>query len=207
MAKKLLINDKKNGFTFNVKVEGLAVSASKKPKVIFKNDEGDEVKMTSVDLHGKPLGKTQRHWLDENGNRYDKKVLHAYDEETGDEIAPLDATNIFEIAKYEPIQNYTNSYIIEKYYEVYATEDKDLLEMKKFWEYLMKHQAVAKAEFIATSGVFNPSAAYIRPIEMDGKWTLELGVFKEKKEFSHLIDKEAEFKVKKKAPRKANTLL
>ena len=100
---------------------------------------------------------------------------------------------------FQPLPNYTDKYIIDKYYEIYPSDNKmtkdydrevavklNLSAMYKLWEYLTANDTVARGEFCTSSRGFVASDGYIRPISIEGKWGLEIGVFKEEKVFQHL---------------------
>lgn len=198
MAKNLQLLDQNLKISCNVKYEPLHEGEKEKSKVVFKAASGKEVKLTTVGPDRKPIA-TSKAYLDEDGREYAKQELAAYDE-SGEVLEPYEATTIFDIRKYEPASYYTDHYIVEKYYELFPSDDgkkKELdrkiasdlnrVGMKALYDYLVGNNAVAKAEFISTTGSYRPGAAYIRAITLDnGKWTLEMGVFKQEKIFKYL---------------------
>ncbi len=108
-------------------------------------------------------------------------------------------TRVFEVEGYQELGNYTDMYVIDRFYEIYASDNdmkKDIdreraiatnkTQMYKLWEYLKKENKVARGEFCPSSRGFIASDGYIRAIECEGKWGMEIGVFKEAKEFTHL---------------------
>lgn len=200
MAKNLQIVDENNNINATCKYEPLNMSEKDKPKVGFKTKIGNTpVSMKTVGPDRAPI-QTFKAYLDDSGNEYQKEDLVAYDPESGEELVAFDMTTIFSIVKYEPEANYTDRYVVDKYYELFPSDngkkkdhERDLamssnkVGMKKLYDYLVKEGVVAKAEFVATSGHYRAGAGYVRPITVDGgKWTLELGTFKEEKVFSHL---------------------
>ena len=95
--------------------------------------------------------------------------------------------------------NYTDSYVLSKYYELFPDEDghkkdadkdqarrKNLVGMRALWEYLHTNAVVARGEFNVSSAGFLTTDGYIRSISFGNKWDLEIGVFKEEKIFQHL---------------------
>ena len=198
MAYKLqVVADDKN-LNFNVRYENLA--RADKPDIVAKNMNGDVVKQTTI-YNGQPLpkGSTQRVWQDDTGNQYSKAELKFW---LGDEeVSEIEQTKVFSIDGYQDLKNYLDTYIIATYYEIFPDNNgmkKDidreravaanLNGMYQLWDYLNKNQVVARGEFCTSSRGFIASDGYIRAIDMNGKWGLEIGVFKEGKEFQHLND-------------------
>ena len=196
MAYKLTVADPQTGNTFQVKYENLA--KGNKPEVVAKNANGDVVKERST-YQGAilPPGSTQRQWTDEQGNVYQKSDLKFFYQDQ--EVQENSQTKVFTIEGYQPLRNYTDSYVLSKYYELYpSTNDmkKDfdrerarivnLAGMKKLWDYLTSTQQVARGEMIVSSKGFVASDAYLRPVAFGNKWTLELGIFAEEKMFNYL---------------------
>jgi len=106
---------------------------------------------------------------------------------------------VFTIEGFQPVSNYTDSYVISAYYELFPHNndmkkdiDKErsiitnLAGMKKLWDYLDQNKVVARGEMIVSSKGFLSSDGYIRAIKFGNKWTLEVGIFKEEKVFEHL---------------------
>ena len=198
MAYKLQINDKQNGFNFHVKYENLARYSKIKPDVIARTPNGKVAKERTV-FQGQILqaGSTQRKWTDDEGNIYEKSELCFYLD--GEEIEENSQTKVFDITQYENDDNYVNSYVVDKYYELFPSDNgmkKDfdrnkakacnLHGMRKLWEHLFKNNLLARGEFCASSKGFVVSDAYIRAIQIGSAWGLELGVFKEKKNYQYL---------------------
>jgi hypothetical protein len=197
MAYKLSIVDNTNGLNFNVKYENL--SKIKRPPIIAKAPNGTEVKERTV-FQGQVLvpGSTQRQWVDDNGTVYGKSELKFYYE--NEEITENAQTKVFEIASFESLTNYTDKFVIDKFYELFPDTngmkkdiDKEiakrsnLVGMRKLWEYLYDTAQVARGEFCPASRGFLASDGFIRAILIDRKaWGLEIGVFKEEKIFEHL---------------------
>jgi len=195
-AYKLNINDNQTGVNFQVKYENL--SRAKRPSVEAKAPDGSVVKERST-YQGQVLapGSTQRQWTDDKGTVYSKgELTFWYD---GEQVQENSQTKVFNIEGFQPVKNYTDSYVIGAYYEVYpGTNDmkKDfdrekarianLNGMKKLWDYLDQNQVVARGEFCVSSKGFVASDGYIRAIKFGNKWNLEIGVFKEEKIFEHL---------------------
>lgn len=196
MAYKLQISDTNTGANFQVKYENL--SRLKRPGVEAKNTAGELIKERST-YQGKPLppGSTHRQWMDDKGNIYSKgELTFWYD---GEMVEENSQTKVFSIEGYQPLSNYTDSYVISSYYELYpGTNDmkKDfdreraritnLNGMRKLWEYLDKTGQVARGEFCVSSKGFVASDGYVRAIKFGNKWGLEIGIFKEEKIFEHL---------------------
>ena len=71
----------------------------------------------------------------------------------------------------------------------------NLAGMYRLWEKLTKEEVVARGEFCTSSRGFVASDGYIRAICVDnGKWGLEIGVFKEEKIFEHLQEGKPDFR-------------
>ena len=196
MAYKLTIADPKTGVNFQVKYENLA--RAKRPSVEAKSPTGDPVKERTV-YQGQVLqpGSTNRQWVDDKGSIFQKSELTFW--YNGEQVEENSQTKVFNIEGYQPIKNYTDSYVISAFYELYpGTNDmkKDfdreraritnLNGMKKLFDYLDQNQVVARGEFCVSSKGFVASDGYVRAIKFGNKWGLEIGVFKEEKIFEHL---------------------
>lgn len=197
MSYKLQITDQQQGFNANVRYENL--SKAEKPEIVAKTSTGVIVHERTT-YNGTVLtpGSTQRQWVDDQGGVYSKQDLTFT---CGDQVvSEVAQTKVFEVVGYQPLINYTDNYIIDKYYEIYADDNgmkKDIDKaravasntylLKKLWEYLDKNQVVARGEFCTASRGFIASDGYIRAIKIPGnKWGLEIGVFKEEKVFQHV---------------------
>lgn len=206
---KLQITDTtKNGVTlnFNVKYENLEKKKNK-PTVVAKTQDGKVVKEKTI-FQGQVLqqGMTERRYVTEEGEQYTKDELTFWCEMNGESVQtqPVTQTKVFQITTYEPLAKYTDHYIISAYYELSpATNDmkkdadkeialnSNLQQMHTLWKYLYENKLIARAEFCVSSRGFIVSDGYIRAISIDGnKWTLELGVFKEAKIFTHMNEGE-----------------
>jgi len=203
MAYKLQITDKNLNLNFNVKYENLA--KTKRPPVIAKAPDNKtelKEKMVIVDSQGQVLqGKMGRRWMDDAGGEYGKTELTFWFND--EQVLENQQTKIFEVEGYQPVENYTDKYVISTYYELApSTNDlkkdidrqkarsSNLHQMRKLWEYLHNSKQVARGEFCPSSRGFMASDGYIRAIYIDNsKWGLEIGVFKEEKVFQHLEEK------------------
>lgn len=196
MAYKIQIVEDRLGLNFNSKYENLAKLV--RPEVEAKAPDGSLVKEKST-YQGQILGQgaTQRQWVDDKGNIYAKGQLKFFYQ--GQEVTENTQTKVFTIVGYQPIKNYTDTYVISAYYELFPHNndmkkdfDKEtarvtnLVGMKKLWEHLNHNGLVARGEFCPSSKGFVASDGYIRAVEFGNKWGLELGVFKEEKIFEHL---------------------
>ena len=195
MAYKLQINDER-GNGFQVKYQNLA--KAKRPSVEAKNNAGDLCKETTM-YQGQVLGPgaTQRKYCDSHGNTFAKSDLKFYYE--GEEVVENSQTKVFTIEGYQPVSNYTDSYVISAYYELFPHNNdmkKDfdrqsaiignLTGMKKLWDHLQDKQVVARGEMCISSKGFIASDGYLRAIKFGNKCGIELGIFKEEKIFEHL---------------------
>jgi len=193
---KLSIIDREKGINCNVGYENMA--RAEKPEVIAKTRDGKIVKEKTV-YQGKILnqGDTNRMWCDPEGNFHEKKELQFFSGE--DEIGEIAMTKVFDIQAYEPVSNYLDRYIISAFYEITPSNndmksdyDRDmakkvnLSQMKKLWDFLVETNQVARATFNVSSRGFLESDGYCRAISIEGHWGLEIGVFKQPKEFQHL---------------------
>jgi hypothetical protein len=192
-SKKLkIVMDDSN---FNVRYENMA--RAKKPVVIAKAPNGKEVSNRTV-FQGKPLlpGSTTKKWLDDTGKEYSKQELTFYVD--GEATEECGQTKEFAIDSFEPLADYTDKYVIGKYYELWADDDgfeKDIdrnraiarnnVGLRKLWEKLTKDKVVARGEFNTGRG-FVVSDGYIRAYQDGNKWGVEIGMFDQRKEFHHL---------------------
>lgn len=198
MAYRLQVVDEQHGISFNSKRENL--SNYKRPEVVATAPNGTVVKERTL-YQGQILapGSTNRSWADEQGTLYSKQELTFTYE--GEQVAENSMTKVFQVTSFETETNYTDRYVIDKYYELFPSAndmkkdfDKEiairsnLSQMYKLWERLFNNGEVARGEFCVSSKGFVASDGYIRAISIDGKWTLEIGVFKEEKIFNHLND-------------------
>ena len=196
MAYKLQVVENKMGINFNVKYQNL--SRYKRPEVEAKAPDGSVVKERTT-YQGAVLGKgaTNRQWCDDNGNVFAKSALKFYYQ--GQEVPENAQTKVLTIDGYQPLKNYTDTYVISTYYETFPHNndmkkdfDKNVARltnlsgMKKLFDYLDKNKLVARGEFCPSSKGFVASDGYLRPVKFGNKWGLELAVFKEEKIFEHL---------------------
>lgn len=196
MAYKLCISDNKQGIQFNVRYENMA--KAEKPTIIAKAPNGKEVHEKTT-YQGQVLspGSTQRQWVDEQGQPYPKSELTFWYEDQ--QINEINQTKVMEIQGYQPLKNYTDNYVIDKYYELFPSDNdmkKDFdknkavsantFQMRKLWEYLKANGVVARGEFNASSKGFLAGDGYIRAVEFGNKWGLEIGVFSQEKVYEHL---------------------
>jgi len=199
MGYNLQVVDEKNSITFNGKYENL--SKYKKPSVkAMASKDGVEVEVKERTVYQDQVlvpGSTQRKWIDDQGNQYAKsELVFTYE---GEEVQENTQTKVFHVEQFQPLVNYTDMYVIDKYYEVYPSDNKmkkdfdrdiaiktNLSHMYKLWKYLTENDVCARGEFCTSSRGFMASDGYIRAISIEGKWALEIGVFKEEKIFQHL---------------------
>lgn len=198
MAYKLQVVEDNMGLNFNVKYQNL--SKYKSPDVEAREPGGNIVKERTT-YQGQVLGPgaTNRQWVDDKGNAYPKSSLKFY--YNGQEVPENTQTKVFKIEGYQPLKNYTDTYIISTYYETFPHNNdmkKDfdretarltnLAGMKKLFDHLEANNLVARGEFCPSSKGFMASDGYLRPVRIGNKWALELAVFKEEKLFEHLND-------------------
>jgi hypothetical protein len=196
MAYNIQISDGKQGINFNAKYEKL--DKAKSPSVEAKAPNGKVVKERTT-YQGKTLGpgSTQRQWVDDDGSAYAKAELTFWYD--GEQVSEIAQTKTFQVEGYQDLVNYTDSYVISKYYEVFPSDNgmkkdidrqvavrSNLSSMRKLWEYLKTNKKVARGEFCPSSRGFVASDGYIRAVEFGNKWGLEIGIFKEEKVFGHL---------------------
>jgi hypothetical protein len=196
MAYNIQIVDGNQGVTFNAKYEKL--DKAKSPSIEAKAPSGKLVKERTT-YQGQVLGpgSTQRQWVDDDGNAYSKAELTFWYD--GEQVSEIAQTKVMQIEGYQDLVNYTDTYVISKFYEVFPSDNgmkkdidrevavrSNLSQMRKLWEYLKKNNKVARGEFCSSSRGFVASDGYVRAVEFGNKWGLEIGVFKEEKIFSHL---------------------
>jgi hypothetical protein len=196
MAYKLKIVENAMGINFDCKYENL--SKHVRPDVEAKAPDGSIVKEKTT-FQGQVLGPgaTNRQWVDDAGNIYQKGQLKFFYE--GQEVSENQQTKVFTITGYQSVKNYTDNYVIASYYETFPHDndmkkdfDKEVARktnlrgMKALWEHLRKTNQVARGEFCPSSKGFVASDGYLRAVEFGNKWAIELGVFKEEKLFEHL---------------------
>jgi hypothetical protein len=203
MSFKIQIVDQKSGVTFNARYERLDKESNNKVSTVAKAPNGAVVKETT--FYGDvplPAGSTQRRWVDDKGTQYAKSELtFVIQDADGKEtpVSEVEQTKVMTIDGYQTLQNYTDTYAICAYYEVFPDDNgmkKDLDRqvavnanlrgMRKLWEFLRENNCVARGVFCPTSRGFVESDGYIRALDLEGKWGLEIGQFKQAKVFQHL---------------------
>jgi hypothetical protein len=196
MAKNLQIVSSSLSLNFNVKYNKL--DKAERPPVTAKAPNGAEVKEKAFFKDQQvQQGEITKRWVDDLGNQYGKTELSFWYE--GEQVEEIKETKVFEVEGFSPLSNYNDSYVVKKYYEVYPSnngmkkdfdrkraESANLAQMKKLWDYLKKEQVLARGEFNPSSRGFIASDAYIRAVEINGLWGLEIGVFSEERVFEHL---------------------
>ena len=111
MAYKLSVYEPKLGINIQVKYENL--SRQERPEVEAKAPDGSAVKERTT-FQGQVLGPgaTQRQWVDDKGNAYQKSQLKFYYQ--GQEVQENTQTKIFEVSGYQDLKNYTDNYDSDK---------------------------------------------------------------------------------------------
>lgn len=191
---------KVNGKIIKMKPDG-------SPEFIRKNEKGEVVGFFNT-KDGQPVLTNGRGYYtyDEqaDGSKTPKDkagmVVCYYETEDGELIQAHNKqkTEVFEIQKFEPLDNYTDKYIISDYYSLIPSKGKSKNDhqrnlnakanergMKKLYDYMIKNKVVGRGVLNITSGVGLPNLAYVRPVPIDdkGNWTLEIGTFKQQKRY------------------------
>lgn len=177
----------------NRKVNGKEIQMDNygSPKTIKKTPAGIEV-----------IGKMTKSKYDTDGNQLpdDIEVLEYFVTVDGEEIPTSNAfgrTEVLNIKKFEPLEYYTDRYIIDAYYQLMPSSGKskkdydkamckraNTLGLKKLWDKLYTEQVVGKAEFNMRDSKL-PNYAFVRAVKINGtKWTLEIGRYKQQKLYS-----------------------
>lgn len=196
MSYKLTISDPQNGFNFNARYEKM--DRAEKPDVIAKSPTGEVVSERTVS-QGQVLlpGSTQKQWVNEAGKPYSKAELTFWYKD--EQVAEIAQTKVFTVAEYVPFKQYIDDYVIDKFYEVFPSDNdmkKEIdqeqaikanrYQMRKLWEYLVANDVVARGEFNTSSKGFVSSDGFIRALKNGSQWGLEIGKFKEQKVFHHM---------------------
>jgi hypothetical protein len=193
MAYNLQIVSKDLEINCNVKYEKM--DTTKKQEVKAFAPDGTEVKQRNC-YEGKPVT-CQRVWMDDNGKQYSKQELtFKMDDEV---VSNVSQTKVFDALKCISAEDYNNKYVVDKYYELYPSDNgmkKDIdreyavkgnqYQMYKLWKHLIDSNQIMIAPFASSSLGFYEDIGYIRAVDIEGKWGLELGVIRENKAFSHL---------------------
>ena len=205
-AYRLRVVDNNDGISFDCMRNNMK---GKKEEIVIKpyNSKGEELTKKQLDIAtGQPIQYTFK-YIDKTGNQYDKGEV-IFKNDKGEEVESIDMTTVFEVIAYRPINEYTDRFVVDSFYELYPdngashtnkgkkkvsdyerdqTRVSNLVGMRKLWEKLYNGALVAGGHFNGASGNFKPGMAFIRAVKMPGeKWVLELGVFKEEKVFEHL---------------------
>lgn len=190
---------KVNGKIIKMKPDG-------SPEFVRKNEKGEVVGFFNT-KDGQPVLTNGRGYYtyDEQGDSKIPKekaglVVCYYETEDGELIQAHDKqkTEVFEIQKWEPLENYTDKYIINAYYSLIPSKGKSKNDhqrnlnaksnergMRKLYDYMITNGVVGRGVLNITSGVGLPTLAYIRPVPLDkqGNWTMEIGTFKQQKRY------------------------
>ena len=184
---------KVNGKAIKVKSDG-------SPVLKYKDPTGtDELVYQEIDAAtGQPIKGRTSVYVDPNGKEYAKDEVTAYYQTEDDELIPATKnvkTDVFEIKKWEPLENYLDKYQMESYYQVRpsagdSTRDHtkrlnvelNTVELFKLWKHMTKEGVVGRGELNLSSSGYLKKYAYLRPIKVgtDG-WSFEIAVFKENK--------------------------
>jgi hypothetical protein len=209
--------------SFDIKLENLSGKAEPRkvngkpicmktdgsPEIVRKAPNGKMVEFARRAPDGSILTETMNCYVDDTGTAYaPNEVLNYYKTEDGDliEATKNEKTEVFEVSKFEPLENYLDKYQMDTYHQVKpgtGESKKDFAKklaiqantvgMKKLWDKLNSENLVGRGTLNLTSNGWLPSVGYIRAIKVNGsKWTLELAVFKQPKMFTWV--EELEFK-------------
>jgi len=128
------------------------------------------------------LTKTNKAWVDDALNIYDKKQVKFYQKVNGEiiEVEPLERTKELKIEKLIPAPS-LEDFLIEKEYEVWSENARGLW---KLADYLIKNDKIAVARH-SFGNTFVENYALLYPIVRDGKFVLVMALTKMKKEFKH----------------------
>lgn len=201
MSYKLQVTSEELNIACNVRYENL--SKSKRPSIVAKNKDKKVVEnLTTYKGEVLKKGSTQKKWLDEDGIEYSKDELTFWADDSV-QVEEIGQTKVLEIEGFQAEKNYTDTYVIGTFYEMSPCDNdlkkdidrdrakrKNLSQMYKLWKHLKENKLVARGEFCPSTRGFMASDGYIRAIDVDGKWGLEIGVFKEEKIFTHLNEGE-----------------
>ena len=194
---------KVNGKEIEMKTDG-------SPVIHRKNSKGNDLVFCKV-KNGQPLldasGKKEElgnGYMDSN-NQLATDVVPYYKALNGDTIPATknEKTEVFEITKWEPSTNFTDKYIVDKYYQVKPAQGKskkdfqrlacinaNTREMKKVWDYMTKEEVVGRGILNISSAGYLPTIAYLRPVSLGSHWTIEIGIFKQQKRYTWLEEKD-----------------
>ena len=184
---------KVNGKDIEMKPDG-------SPKIIYRNVNGDLLSFCRV-LNGEPIKESLNNgYTNEQGELFtNSEALPYFVSIDGEEIeAPKnEATEVFEI-KWNEKDNFTDKYLLDKFYQVKPSSGDTKKEagkkisiiantigLKKIWDYMIENNVIGKGQMNITSAGYLPSYAFLRPVKLNGsKWTFEIAVFKQQKQFS-----------------------
>lgn len=190
-------NRKVNGKEIEMKQDG-------SPQIVLKTAQGKECKFVRLSK-GAVVEEVTNGYQDEDGNTYNKADLVPHYVTVDGEHIPAsvnEKTEVFEIKTWEPVQNYLDKYQMDTYYQVKPSQGKsksdftrkqtyqaNTIALKKLWDHMVKNQVVGKSVLNITSSGYLPSVAYLRAVEIDGKWTFEIAIFKQPKVFEWVEEK------------------
>lgn len=186
-------------------VKTLEMKDDGSPKLIRRTPEGKLAEFTRL-VAGSDLPPEERvvrgvenAYIDDDGKVYFEPELQTFlITDDGQEIPATknEKTDVFEIVSFEPLTNFLDKYIMERYYQVMPSQGdskKDYAKkvarasntvgMKKLWDYLIANNVVGRGMLNPTSAGWLPNYGYIRAITIEHRWTLEVGMFKQQKNF------------------------
>lgn len=185
----------------NGEPKDIVMKSDGSPKIIRRSPEGKDVEFARMAEGGDIISEVSNVYIDEDKEPYTEGDLsHYYLTVEGNEIPATknEKVDAFELTSFEPVQNYLDKYQMEKYYQVlpYQGTSKSTIQqrrtmtantvgMKALWEYLHQNQLVGKGILNVTSAGWMPNIAYVRAVLIDeNKWTLEVAMFKQRKQFT-----------------------
>ena len=204
---------KVNGKEIEMKADG-------SPKMMYKNSHG-EILTFAREWNGQVVQGTTNCYVN------DKGVPHTAAETTPHYIA-LDGEHIpaqkfgkddvFEIKNWCPESDYTDASVLDKFYQVSPSKGKsktartqtqelnaNTASLKKLYDYMKQNGVIGKGK-LNVSSTYLPTVAYIRAVDIGkSQWTVEIGLFKQKKQFTWLEEKEFKAKTVKGQPTAAAT--
>ena len=189
--------------TKNGAVKEIEMKNDGSPKLVRTSQQGNPVEFARrVDITGQIIrsGTVSNVYVDAENIVHEDSNTMVFFLATDGELIPAhknSKTDNMVITSFESVHNYTDAYQMERYYQVLPSQGsskKDMAKqvaikantsgMKKLWTYLIENNCIARGILNITSAGFLPSTAYVRAVVIDdSKWTLEIAIFKQKKQF------------------------
>jgi len=185
------------------------------PTIVRTDEDGEPLHFTRLD---KDTGDIVRNCANVYMNKAGEIVedmSHYYLTVDGDLIPAI--KNVisvdFTIGSFMHEEEYITDYLVDKYYQIMpyqgkskndinrkTTRSSNVVEMKKLWDLLIHTHTVGKGMVCLSSAGWLPNVGFIRAIRRGQCWTLELGIAKQKKQYTWVEEHDFKLSTEEQAP-------